>query len=187
MDSVSETIAKYNEKIEKLNAVKQCIIARNNTFDSRESIYYSMVSSYLASYNYTALQYDNQINEYQRQLDENEEQIKNAENNLLKEKETVSGNDITPEAADNVEEMKKQRDALSASCNSVKTEKIQALMNLELQQITAIDQQISGYNDSILSLETSLTSAKLQLEAINSVDNEAKDMVALLTEKGNVA
>ena len=187
VDSISKTIAKYNEKIEKLNAVKQCIIARNNTFDSSESIYYSIVSSYLASYNYTALQYDNQINEYQRQIDEYEEQIKNAENNLSKQNETVSGNNITFEAAANVEELKKQRDALSTSCNSVKIEKIQALMNLELQQITTIEQQISGYNDNILSLETNFTSAKSQLDALNGVDNEENEMVAILTEKGNIA
>ena len=55
MDSISGTIAKYNEKIEKLNVVKQCITAQNNTFDASEGIYYSMISSYLASYNYTAL------------------------------------------------------------------------------------------------------------------------------------
>lgn len=76
VDSISGTIAKYNEKIEKLNVVKQCITARNNTFDASEGIYYSMISSYLASYNYTALQYDNQINEHQRQIDEYEEQMK---------------------------------------------------------------------------------------------------------------
>lgn len=60
-------------------------------------------------------------------------------------------------------------------------------MNLELQQITTIEQQISGYHDTILSLETNLTSAKLQLDAVNSVDNEAKETIAILTEKGNIA
>lgn len=36
-------------------------------------------------------------------------------------------------------------------------------------------------------METNLASAKLQLEAINSADNETKESVAILTEKGNVA
>lgn len=203
VDSISGTIAKYNEKIGKLNAVKQCIIARNNTFDASEGIYYSMVSSYLASYSYMSLQYDNQINEYQRQINEYEEQIKKAETEASKEDEpasgdeTVSGNDITNENESNVtqstgvtvdvEALKKQRDILITARDSAQKEKTQALMNLELQQITTIEQQISGYNDTILSLETNLTSAKLQLNAVNGVDNEAKETVALLTEKGNIA
>lgn len=203
VDSISGTIAKYNEKIEKLNVVKQCIAARNNTFDASEGIYYSMISSYLASYNYTALQYDNQINEHQRQIDEYEEQMKKAEaeasieDKTVTEEETVSDNGISTETISvvastenttaNIEELKKQRDALITAQDSAKKEKTRALRNLELQQITTIEQQIAGYNDTILSLETNLASAKLQLEAINSADNETKESVAILTEKGNVA
>ena len=203
VDSISGTIAKYNEKIEKLNVVKQCITARNNTFDESEGIYYSMISSYLASYNYTALQYDNQINEHQRQIDEYEEQMKKAEaeasieDKTVTEEETVSDNGISTETISvvastenttaNIEELKKQRDALITAQDSAKKEKTRALRNLELQQITTIEQQIAGYNDTILSLETNLASAKLQLEAINSADNETKESVAILTEKGNVA
>ena len=203
VDSISGTIAKYNEKINKLNAVKQCVVARNNTFDASESVYYSMVSSYLASYNYTALQYDNQINEYQRQIDDYEEQIKKAEEQLSKEEEpatgeeTVSGNDASGESAPSITladsttvdvgTLKKQRDALITTRDSVQTEMTQALMNLELQKLTTIEQQITGYNDTILSLETNLTSAKLQLDAVNGIDNESKETVAILTEKGNIA
>lgn len=203
VDSISGTIAKYNEKIKKLNAAKQCVINRNNTFDASEGIFYSMVSSYLASYNYTSLQYDNQINEYQRQIDEYEEQIKKAETEASKEyepatgDETVSSNDIPNENEVNntqsagvtvdVNALKKQRDDLITARDSVTKEKTQALMNLELQQLTTIEQQISGYNDTILSLETNLTSAKLQLDAVNGVDNEAKKTVDILTEKGNIA
>ena len=203
VDSISGTIAKYNEKIEKLNVVKQCITARNNTFDASEGIYYSMISSYLASYDYTALQYDNQINEHQRQIDEYEEQMKKAEaeasieDKTVTEEETVSDNGISTETISvvastenttaNIEELKKQRDALITAQDSAKKEKTRALRNLELQQITTIEQQIAGYNDTILSLETNLASAKLQLEAINSADNETKESVAILTEKGNVA
>lgn len=203
VDSISGTIAKYNEKIGKLNSVKQCITTRNNTFNSSEGIYYSMVSSYLASYSYTSLQYDNQINEYQRQIDEYDEQIKKAEAAASKEDEpiagdeTVSGNAVPGETVtevvqtDNptvdIEALKKQRDALITTRDSVQTEKTQALMNLELQQIATIEQQISGYNDTILSMETNLTSARLQLDAVNGVDNEAKETVAILTEKGNIA
>ena len=109
VDSISGTIAKYNEKIEKLNAVKQCIIARNNTFDSGEGIYCSMVSSYLASYNYTSLQYDDQINEYQRQIDEYEEQIKKAESEVSKEDESeVSKEDESEVSKEDESEVSKE-------------------------------------------------------------------------------
>ena len=101
--------------------------------------------------------------------------------------ETISVVASTENTTANIEELKKQRDALITAQDSAKKEKTRALRNLELQQITTIEQQIAGYNDTILSLETNLASAKLQLEAINSADNETKESVAILTEKGNVA
>lgn len=119
------------------------------------------------------------------------------EDKTVTEEETVSDNGISTETISvvastenttaNIEELKKQRDALITAQDSAKKEKTRALRNLELQQITTIEQQIAGYNDTILSLETNLASAKLQLEAINSADNETKESVAILTEKGNVA
>lgn len=167
VDSILETIDKYNEKINKLNAVKQCIISRNNTFDSTESYYYSIVSSYLATYNYTSQQYDNQISELKAKIDAYEEEIKKGESDT--------------------EALKKQMETVSASKEASEKEKSQALSNLELQQLATIEQQISGYSDTIISMETSLTSAKLQLESVNSAGNEAKENVAVLTEKGNIA
>lgn len=180
IDSISETIEKFKKKIEKLNEVKQCVTARTNTFDADESVYYNMVSSYLASYNYTAMQYDNQISEQQGKIDEYEEQIKKEENESSQI--TLSENAVVQ-----LEELKKQRDALITACDLAQKEKTKALMNLELQQVTAIEQQVAGYEDTILSLENSLTSAKLQLDAVNGVNNEAKETVAILTEKGNLA
>lgn len=203
VDSLSETIAKYKEKIEKLNAVKRCITERNNTFDAKESTYYSTVSSYLASYTYTASQYDNKINEYQRRIDNYEEQIKEAETAASLEVKGVIDDALVSDgdlASDNpfdgtlqnsatidVSTLEKQRDELITACASVKKEKTQALMDLELQQITSVEQQIAAYNDTILSMETNLTSAKLQLDSANGIDNKAKEKVAVLTEKGNIA
>ena len=182
VNSLSATIVNDNERIKKLNAVKQCIMAQNNTFDVTESFYYSMISSYLASYSYTALQYDNKINEYQRQIDEYDEQIKSAED------QPVSGNAMpTENESVDVDALKEQRDALITARDSAKKEKTQALVDLELQQIKSIEQQIAGINDTILSMETNLRSAKLQLVAVNDVDNETKESVSILTEKGKIA
>lgn len=197
VDSLSETITKYKEKIEKLNAVKRCITAQNNTFDADESTYYSMVSSYLASYSYTALQYDNKVNEYQKQIDNYEEQIQKAGVEVFPKDKSVSGNDSaaqtdfgvgrSSDATVTVVALKKQRDELVSARDSVKKEKTQALMNLELQQITSVEQQIAAYHDTISSIETNLTSTELQLDAANGVDHKTKEKVAILSEKGNIA
>lgn len=187
IDSISETIEKYNEKINKLNVVKECITTQNNILDSTDSYHYSMVSSYLASYSYTAMQYDNKVNEYQRQIDDYDKQIEKAEGQN-EGSITVSGNEaIGGNAVIDMEALKKQRDTLITERESVKAEKTQALLSLELQQISAVEQQISGYNDTILSMKTNLTSARLQLESVNSVDNDTQKSVAILTEKGNIA
>jgi len=309
IDTISQTIAEYEGKIDKLNATIQCIKDMNNTFDpAADSYYYSLVSSYISSHSYTTLQYDNRIKEYQSQIDDYNKRIQEAEEynaslqtivvsnepgvfytagggepvveedmsgggeSVAEEdmsgsgeavssdepvggEETVSGeepvlseetagseesadggdgaaSDGTPtggdetanggdtasgdktegsgEAAGNdeaegsdepvngpepevekvaidVEALKSQRDALIASRDSVGREKIQALVDLELQHITAIEQQIAGYNDTILSMEANLVSAKLQLETVAEEDNETKEKVAILAEKGNVA
>lgn len=175
IDSISETIAKYNEKVKKLTIVKQCVSSQENTFDSTDSYYYSMVNSYLASYSYTLMQYDNQINECQRQIDSYGEQIKKFEEQ-----------DANNESVE-MESLRKQRGILIESMESIKKEKTQALLNLELQQISAIEQQISSYNDTIISLESNLVSAKLQMELLNDKDGKTKEAIVILTEKGNIA
>ena len=337
INSITDTILKYNEKIVMLNIAKQCIVARNNTFDPSDSYYYSMVSSYISSYEYMVRQYDNQINEYQRQIDEYWEQIKAAESSesdkgrplsihrsALPADATVDGDDPSGTGAgdsnlsnnsvggdnnssnngvgeipsnngttgndssnagtgDNnssnsgsvgnnqsnagtagnnpsnngsvgnnssntgaggddqsddpsntgatagdpsntgagnnssntgsagdilygtgsagnvinifqstvasadADTLRRQRNALIDAMNSLLNEKDQALKNLELQQITTIETRISGYNDTILSLQSNLTSAELQLNAVNSVDNKTQETVAILTEKGNIS
>lgn len=64
IQSITDTIQKYNEKIDKLKEVKNCIINRDNTFDNGESYYYSIISSYISSYDLTKMQYDSKIEEY---------------------------------------------------------------------------------------------------------------------------
>ncbi len=80
-----------------------------------------------------------------------------------------------------------QKKTMIAQKNSVKKEKSKALKNLELQQISSIEQQISGYDDTILSLKSNLTSAKLQSNTADGSDDETKEKISILTEKGNIA
>lgn len=176
IDAISSTITKYKEKLDKLETAKQCILTQKNTFDTTESYYCSMVNSYLASHSYTSTQYNNKINEYQRKIDDYNELLENLGN------DSVSGGDAVSE-----KELKKQRDDLCISRDEVVTERTQALINLENQHISAIEQQIAGVNDTILSLESNLISAKLQLQATKDVDNDTKESIAILTEKGNIA
>lgn len=185
VDSIEGVIAKYNEKLNKLNTAKQCIIGRKNAFGASDNYYYSMISSYIASYNYTAQQYENQIDEYQRQIEECEEKI----NKIRGESdEAVSGNEILAEATTaQLKELERQKESLKTKRDLVKNEETKALVNLELQQISSIEQQISSYEDTIMSLESNLTSAQLQLDTLNGVDVKAQKTVAVLTEKGNVA
>ncbi|MCR5609910.1 MAG: HlyD family secretion protein [Lachnospiraceae bacterium] len=169
--SINKTIEQYKEKISKLNVVKQCIASRNNILDKTDSYYSGIVSSYIATYNYTSLQYDNQIATYNNQISDYDIQIAKAS-----EEEGVD-----------VVELKKQKEDLQKTVESVTTEKEKALLDLELQKNASVEQQISEYKDTILSLETNLASAKLQLEPVKGEDKETKEKAAILTEKGSIA
>jgi len=192
IDSISGSIDEYKDKIEKLKKVKQCISERNNSLAAGDSYYSSMVDNYLASYSYTASQYDNQIDAYQKQIEEYEKQIKEGKKANKKAENTslaaVSENTILPNYQKvDIEALEKQKDDLVIAKESAGSEKEKALKSLELQQTTTVEQQISGYEESILSMESNLNSTKLQLNAVNGVDNGARENVAVLTEKGNVA
>lgn len=167
IDVISSAIEQYEAKIEKLGKVKKCITNSNNMFDSTESYYYSIVSSYIASYSYNKLQYDNKIAEYQSQIDEIDEQIEKAD-----------------EYTD-VSAIKRQKETLQGSIRSIEIEEIQALDNLESSQLASIEQMIENYNDNLITLNTNLESAKLELESVGS-SSSAED-IAILTEKGNIS
>lgn len=168
IDSIKDTIDKYEKKISDLNAAKSCIISRNNTISSADSYNYSMVNSYITSYSYTELQYDNQISTCQNDIDAIDAQLASTDDEA------------------EIEELKSQRATLEGSIESLKQEKEQSLKNLELQQIAEIEQQIASYNDTITSMETSLSSAELQLNSMNTSENDSKKEVSILSEKTNI-
>lgn len=169
IEMISRTIEKYNNKIEKLNEVNNCIRNRNNTFDSSESYYYSIVSSYISAYDYNKLQYDNKIEGYERQVNELDVQIKEA-----------------VDTAD-ADTLRKSRDDIKQTLESAKAEQIQALANLESQQISTIEQSIESLNDTLLTLNSNLESAKLEQKSLSDTDGENSKDIAILTEKGNIS
>ncbi|MBQ3784559.1 MAG: HlyD family efflux transporter periplasmic adaptor subunit [Lachnospiraceae bacterium] len=168
IDSINSAIEAYNEKIEKLGQVKNCITNRENTFNGSEDSYYrSLVSSYIASYNYNKLQYDNKISDYQNQINALKKEIKKAE----------EGTDVS--------DLQSQIDTLNSSITSAQTERDQALLSIEQSQISSLEQMIENYNDSLITLESNLSSAKSSLNGVSTSSDT--DDIAILTEKGNIA
>lgn len=145
IQSITDTIQKYNEKIDKLKEVKTCIISRDNTFDKSESYYYSIISSYISSYDLTKMQYDSKIEEY------------------------------------------KSKAEYSSYMEAAKTEKTQALSNLESQKLSELEQMIEEINSSIITLNSNLETAKLEKISISDDSNTNNKNIAILTEKGNIA
>lgn len=181
--SISDSIGSYQEKIKKLNQVKKCILARRNDFPKSESQYYTMVNSYLTSYDYSAMQYDNQMEKLQKEI---EEITARSETLQKKAKTREKANDVKPGAsqpATDAKALKKQKEEAVSALNTLKSEKEQALSKMESQEINAVEQQISGYEDSIFSLKSNLSSAKMQLESATPKDEGKKENVAILTEK----
>lgn len=172
-DTISDNIQQYKNKKEKLTQAKTCIQTRQNTFTEADSYYKSIVTSYLSSYNLTASQYDTKIKEYTKQKEEYDK--------LLENHKTVSDNTISKA------EIKKAKKEAQTQRETIEKEKEQALANLELQQIQSIEQMIASTDETILSLESNLTTANLQLDSLESIDSTAKKESQILTEKGNVA
>ena len=160
--ALNASILQYETKIKKLQQVKTCITSRTNTFKDGEDYYKSLVDSYISNYNLTASQYNAGIAEYQTILDEYNEQ-----------------SDLNSNA-------KEARDIVK-KIETLKLEKEWALSNLELQQIASVEQQIESINDTIISLEANISTAKNQLAAINSSDKSYIEEVYMLTERSNLA
>lgn len=81
IQSISDTIQKNKDKINKINEVKACILSRNNTIDEKDGYYYSIVSSYISSYKLTEMQYNNET--------EKKQVLSNLENQKLLELEQM--------------------------------------------------------------------------------------------------
>ncbi len=170
VDAINASIAQYEVKKSKLEQVKSCITSRINAFGADDSYYYSIVNSYLSNYNYTAGQYDTKIAEYQKMI---------AEYDAVLNEEIIATEETESETTESEvqEEIQNKIDALQS-------EKQQALLGLESQQIASVQQQIESINDTMVSLKSSLASAKLQLE---TAQNSEIEDIYILTENNNIA
>lgn len=175
IDTIMDNIQQYEIKMNKLEQTKSCITSKVNEFGESDSFYGSMVTSYIANYNLTASQYDTQLSEYQKLVDEYDKFLKE------KESDTVSQNEISKD------DLKKEKDSTIKKISSLKNEKEQALSNLELQQISSIEQQIESINNTILSLKTNLTSTQLQIDSLENQNLSTVKEIQILTEKGSIS
>ena len=142
--TIEESISQYEMQAAKLDQVKGCIQARNNVFGAGDSYYSSIVDSYISNYNVTSLQYDGQIREYEKSIQTLEQQKESVQSSeQMEESESKNQENITKEGVE--EEIA----SLNEEIKTTQSEKAQALENLELQQLTAIEQQISSIKETL--------------------------------------
>lgn len=168
IQSITDNIQKYNEKIDKLKEVKTCIISRDNTFDKGENYYYSIASSYISSYDLTKMQYDSKIEEYKNKIDELDKMISN-------------------KGESDMDTLGKSKAEYSSYMEAAETEKAQALSNLESQKLLELEQMIEEINSSIITLNSNLETARLEKTSISDDSNINNKNIAILTEMGNIA
>ncbi len=140
---------------------------RKNKFGKNDLYYKSMVDSYISGYELSVLQYNDKIQEYHTQLEE------------LREK------DIFGDVSAN--ENKKQIQQVKDSIRRLKKERKNGLEEMELQQISVIEQQIETTNSSLLSASSSVFSARIQLGALDGKSNNAGNEILVMTEMDTVS
>uniref|UniRef100_UPI004056669D HlyD family efflux transporter periplasmic adaptor subunit n=1 Tax=Agathobacter sp. TaxID=2021311 RepID=UPI004056669D len=126
VNTIAASIAEYEEKIEKLGLVQNCIVNRENTINSEDNYYYTMVSGYLSTYHATAKSYDKEIEECNKLIEDCEETIGNLEN-IANFQETAgkSENIVNSEgAAVNRENIAGSEEISASSENVVSSEEV---------------------------------------------------------------
>lgn len=175
VDDINSSITKYEEQIEKLNQVKECVRNRNNTFNTDESYYTSIVESYISNYNSISVKYDNQIKQNNSQKVEIDKKISEFNTENINEEEM------------SLSELQISSSKLNDTLTDLQNEKNKELQNIELQQIANIEQQIETMNNTILSLKSNTTSIQAKIDSLEGTNQDNVLKVALLTEKSDVA
>lgn len=180
--TIEESIYQYETQVSKLEQVKGCIQSRTNIFGAEDSYYSSMVESYISNYNVTSLQYDSQIQEYRKSIETLKKQKKYEQvEEVIAEIGSENPENVTKEGAE------EQIETLNGKIQEIESEKSQALKNLELQQLTTIEQQISSRKETLLSLKSNQTSVQAQIDALQESQPKDAEEISVLTEKGKVA
>lgn len=168
IDNINETITAYTQKVGKLNEVKNCIINHVNTFQPEDTYYYSMVNSYLASYTYNQTQYNNKISELDDQVNSYNKQIAAAEDE------------------DSANAIRDQRETIYKTSGNTENERNKSLTSMETTQLSEIESQIESINNTLMTLNSNLSSTQLELAANSNGSTQSAKNIAILTEKGNI-
>lgn len=174
LEDINDTISQYEEQIGKLSQTKDCIKNRNNIFNVSESYYHSIVESYIANYNFYTTKYDNQIKAYQTQITELEIQINGLKNSSGKSELQIS-------------ELSKSKSGLESNVLDVRSEKETELYNLELQQISNIEQQTENIKETLITLKKNKSTVQAQIDTLSNQNPENSRKINILTEKTSVA
>lgn len=175
VEDINLSINQYEDQVLKLNQTKECIKNRNNSFDSNDSYYNSIVNSYISNYNATSTKYDNQITQNNNQKLDIENQINNYTSDIQ------SSSNISNE------DLEKNKKKIIDTVTSLEDEKNKVLQNLELEQITNIEQQIETTNNTKLTLKSNLASIQAKIDSLDGTSKDNVQKVELLTEKSTIA
>ena len=180
--TIEESISQYESQAAKLEQVKGCIQTRTNVFSAADSYYSSMVNSYISNYTVTSIQYDSQISEYEKSIETLEQQKKSVQTSeQLTENEGENQKNITKEG------LEEEIESFNGKIKTAESEKAQVLQNLELQQLTAIEQQISSIRETLLSLKSNKTSVQAQIDSLKEAQPKESKEISILTEKENIS
>lgn len=168
LENLEKSKEQYEKQIEKLNYAKQCIKTRRNMFSDEDVYYKSLVENYISNYAVTTLQYENKRKEYQDNLQETQEG-----------KMYISEQSVDRQSDREIEIIYNKIEMLNKEEN-------QALLALELQQLTEIEQQIESVNNSLLSIESNITSVNIQLKTLEKTDAKTENSISVMTEKNTV-
>lgn len=178
INSTEDAIHSYENKIEKLTVLKQCLQNGDTVFPTNDAYCQGVLDNYYSSCNYAQIQYDNQISECNRQIDEY--------NKIISINEQKKAEDVSYNDAGAVDEAKHQSDNYSKKVSEINAEKISSINNFFAQQTASIEGQIEELKDTILNLNTSLENAKLQLNVYGRENKDYDKELYFLREKNSI-
>lgn len=163
IENTKGTIKKYEEKINQLNKVKNCITKRKNLFqnNTKQLYYYSMVENYLSSYNSTETEYN--------------QQIFSCENDIISLEKQISTEE---DFAEEIAKLKENR-------NVLKMQKKEALVSLKSQNLLNVTQEIETTKEAIETLQSDIKTAKAEMSMLSQGNKTKKSVI--ISEKSAVA
>lgn len=84
-------------------------------------------------------------------------------------------------------DMKENIESIQEQIKLKEKEKEKVLSNLEIQEISGIEQQIETLNTRRITLKSELSAAEYKLAELNASDTETAKNISIMKEKNNIA